>query len=168
MVKETKQISLTVNGGVYNLEVTGNTRLLDMLREQLSLTGTKEGCAVGECGACTVIKDGKPICSCLALAVQCEGSDIVTIEGLRKDPLGVVLMDEFLTTGGTQCGFCTPGMIISAWALLKRYPNPTEDEIRDALEGNLCRCTGYQPIVEAIKRATEFCNIPQPQVEHSQ
>jgi carbon-monoxide dehydrogenase small subunit len=167
MLKETKQISLTVNGSVHNIEVTGNTRLLDMLRNQLLLTGTKEGCAVGECGACTVIKDGKPICSCLALAVQCEGSEIVTIEGLRKDPLGVALMDEFLTTGGTQCGFCTPGMLISAWSLLKRYPNPTEEEICDALEGNLCRCTGYQPIVEAIRRATEFCNTYQSQVEQS-
>ncbi|MGR5176483.1 (2Fe-2S)-binding protein [Vibrio parahaemolyticus] len=167
MVRETQRISLTVNGQQHHLEVAANTRLIDLLRNQLLMTGTKEGCAVGECGACTIIKDGAPVCSCLALAVQCDDSQIVTIEGLRSDPLGKMLMEEFLSTGGAQCGYCTPGMIMSAWALLKRYSDPTEDQVRDALEGNLCRCTGYQPIIEAIKRVSEFCVNPQRKIEQS-
>lgn len=143
-------VALTVNGKAYQLQVDGNTRLLDLLRNDLGLTGTKEGCAVGECGACTVVMDGAAVCSCMILAAQCQLAEIVTIEGLKGDPLAQKLQQSFIERGGVQCGFCTPGVMMSTWALMKKQPNPSSKQIMDALEGNLCRCTGYQPILNAI------------------
>ncbi|RJT42238.1 (2Fe-2S)-binding protein [Rahnella woolbedingensis] len=144
-------ITLKVNGITVQSNVDGNRRLLDFLREDLNLTGTKEGCAVGECGACTVIMDGKSVCSCLLLAAQCEGAEITTIEALHRDPVGKKLQNAFIQHGGVQCGFCTPGVLLSTKALLDVRPDPSDDEINEALEGNLCRCTGYQPIIRSIK-----------------
>ncbi|GBU14098.1 (2Fe-2S)-binding protein [Enterobacterales bacterium] len=144
-------LTLKVNGITVQAEVDGNRRLLDFLREDLNLTGTKEGCAVGECGACTVIMDGKSVCSCLILAAQCEGADVTTIEALHRDPVGKKLQNAFVQHGGVQCGFCTPGVLLSTKALLDVRPDPSDDEINEALEGNLCRCTGYQPIITSIK-----------------
>jgi len=144
-------LTLKVNGITVQTEVDGNRRLLDFLREDLNLTGTKEGCAVGECGACTVIMDGKSVCSCLILAAQCEGAEVTTIEALHHDPVGKKLQNAFVRHGGVQCGFCTPGVLLSTKALLDVCPDPSDDEINEALEGNLCRCTGYQPIITSIK-----------------
>ncbi|MGF1716485.1 (2Fe-2S)-binding protein [Photobacterium chitinilyticum] len=143
-------LAVTVNGKAYQLQVDGNTRLLDLLRNELGLTGTKEGCAVGECGACTVVMNGDAICSCMVLAAQCHQAEVVTIEGLKDDPLAQQLQQSFIEKGGVQCGFCTPGVLMSTWALMKKHPKPDDAAILDALEGNLCRCTGYQPILNAI------------------
>ena len=144
-------INFKVNGEGYDLAVEPNKTLVDLLRYDLGLTGTKKGCGTGECGSCTVILNGKPVNSCLVLAIQANGAEIVTIEGL-KPPLGLhPLQQAFVDKGAIQCGFCTPGMILSASSLLKQNPNPTEAEIRTALSGNLCRCTGYQKIVEAVQ-----------------
>jgi aerobic-type carbon monoxide dehydrogenase small subunit (CoxS/CutS family) len=129
--------------------------LLLMLREKLALTGTKNGCASGECGACTVLLNGKAVNSCMVLAAECDGAEVVTVEGLAKNGELDPLQKKIIELGGVQCGFCTPGILISAKALLMRNPNPSEYEIRDALTGNLCRCTGYNRIVEAIKSASE-------------
>lgn len=148
-------LSLSVNGRQYQLSITGNTRLLDLLRQDLGLTGTKEGCAVGECGACTVVMDGEAVCSCMILAAQCQNSQVVTIEGLKEDPLAQQLQQSFINRGGVQCGFCTPGVLMSTWALLKKYHRPSQQQVLDALEGNLCRCTGYQPILNAINAVIE-------------
>jgi carbon-monoxide dehydrogenase small subunit len=125
-----------------------------MLREVLVLTGTKNGCAAGECGACTVLLNGEPVNSCMVLAVEADGAEIVTVEGLARDGKLDKIQQAFVDLTGVQCGFCTPGMLISARALLDRDPHPSEDEIKDALRGNLCRCTGYTRIVEAVKQAT--------------
>lgn len=144
-------ITLTVNGVERELAIEPNRTLVDVLRYDLELTGTKKGCDVGECGSCTVILNGKPVNSCLVLAIQANGAEILTIEGL-KPPQGLhPLQQAFVDKGAIQCGFCTPGMILSASNLLKQKPNPTEVEIRSALSGNLCRCTGYQKIVEAVQ-----------------
>jgi carbon-monoxide dehydrogenase small subunit len=144
-------ITLTVNGVERELAIEPNRTLVDVLRYDLELTGTKKGCDVGECGSCTVILNGKPVNSCLVLAIQANGAEILTIEGL-KPPQGLhPLQQAFVDKGAIQCGFCTPGMILSASNLLKQKPNPTEVEIRTALSGNLCRCTGYQKIVEAVQ-----------------
>ncbi len=140
----------TVNGRQYTLEVEANLTLVEFLREKLGLTGTKVGCGVGECGACTVIMNGEAVNACLILAVQAEGAEIVTVEGLERDGRMDPLQESFIRHGAVQCGFCTPGMLLSARALLARNPTPTEDEIRTAISGNLCRCTGYQQIVDAI------------------
>jgi aerobic-type carbon monoxide dehydrogenase small subunit (CoxS/CutS family) len=129
--------------------------LLQMLREKLALTGTKNGCASGECGACTVLLNGNAVNSCMVLAAECDGADVVTVEGLAKNGELDPLQKKMIELGGVQCGFCTPGVLMSAKALLMRNPNPSEYEIRDALTGNLCRCTGYNRIVEAIKAAAE-------------
>lgn len=145
------KISMTVNGKRVEREVDDNRRLLDFLREDLQLTGTKEGCSVGECGACTVIMNGKSICSCLVLAAQCEGANITTVEALHQDQTGRALQQAFVHHGGVQCGFCTPGFLMSAKALLDRESHPSDQQILEALEGNLCRCTGYQPIINSIK-----------------
>ena len=149
------RISVTVNGDVELVDVPSNMTLLQMLREKLGLTGTKNGCAAGECGACTVMLNGEPVNSCLVLAAECDGAEVVTIEGIAKDgkldPVQEALIDE----GGIQCGFCTPVMVVSSRALLNRNPSPTDGEIRDALIGNLCRCTGYLPIIEAVKTAAK-------------
>jgi aerobic carbon-monoxide dehydrogenase small subunit len=144
-------INFKVNGKGYDLAVEPNKTLVDLLRYDLGLTGTKKGCGTGECGSCTVIFNGKPVNSCLVLAIQAKGAEILTIEGL-KPPQGLhPLQQAFVDKGAIQCGFCTPGMILSASSLLQSNPNPTEAEIRTALSGNLCRCTGYQKIVEAVQ-----------------
>jgi carbon-monoxide dehydrogenase small subunit len=141
---------LTVNEESYEIQINPNRTLLEVIRNDLGLTGTKEGCGTGECGACTVLLDGEPVNACLTLALQAHGKKVTTIEGLSKDGTIHPLQEAFITHGAIQCGFCTPGMILSAKALLDRKPKPEEIEIREALIGNLCRCTGYQKIVEAI------------------
>jgi carbon-monoxide dehydrogenase small subunit len=146
-------IVVTVNGVQEQLDVPSNLTLLQMLRETLALTGTKNGCGAGECGACTVLMDGEPVNACMVLAVEAGGSQIVTVEGLAHDAQLDVLQQAFVDEGGVQCGFCTPGMLISAHALLNRNPHPSEAEIREALVGNLCRCTGYVRIVKAVQKA---------------
>ena len=146
-----KLISLTINEKEYEVAVSPNQTLVDLLRHQLELTGTKKGCEVGDCGSCTVIMDGKPVNSCLVLAVQANGKKILTIEGLETEDGLHPVQRSFVEKGAIQCGFCSSGMILSAKNLLDRVPNPDEADIRMAISGNLCRCTGYQKIVEAIK-----------------
>lgn len=145
------KVTLTVNGEVRTATVPPETTLLKMLREELGLTGSKLGCDVGDCGACTVIVDGQSVNSCLMLAVQAEGRDVTTIEGLATMEHLHPIQQLFEDTGALQCGFCGPGVIMSAKALLDENPNPTDQEIRDALAGNLCRCTGYSKMIEAIQ-----------------
>ncbi len=147
------EINLTVNGATEHATVPSNMTLLTLLREVLVLTGTKNGCTAGECGACTVMMDGEPVNSCMVLAVEADGADILTVEGLARDGRLDKLQQKFVELTGTQCGFCTPGMLISAHALLNPHPHPTESQIREALIGNLCRCTGYTRIVDAVKEA---------------
>ena len=144
-------LTFIVNGKEVTLKAGPKERLIDTLREQLKLTGTKEGCSVGECGACTVILDGKAVSSCLILTGQIGGSEILTIEGLEVDGKLDSLQQAFIDYHAIQCGFCTPGMLMSAKALLIYNPNPSREEIKTALEGNLCRCTGYEQIIEAIE-----------------
>jgi carbon-monoxide dehydrogenase small subunit len=146
-------IQITVNGEREWLDVPANLTLLQLLRERLALTGAKNGCAAGECGACTVMMDGEPVNACLVLAVEADGREVLTVEGLARDGRLDALQQAFVDEGGVQCGFCTPGMLISARALLDRCPNPSEQEIREALVGNLCRCTGYTRIVRAVQQA---------------
>jgi carbon-monoxide dehydrogenase small subunit len=150
-----KEITLTVNNELYTREVAVNRTLLEFLREDLGLTGAKEGCNEGECGACTVLVDGKPVNSCLMLAVEAEGSTILTIEGLADGEKLHPLQQAFIDEGAVQCGFCTPGMIMTAKAVIDEYGNPTEPEIRKLMEGNLCRCTGYTRIVKTVKKTAE-------------
>jgi len=150
-----KIIRLTVNGEPVEAAVAQNQTLVQFLREDLGLTGTKHGCGLGDCGACTILLDGKAVNSCLVLAIQANGSEVLTIEGLAENGKLHPLQQAFVDKGAIQCGFCTPGMILSAKALLEEKPNPTELEIRTALSGNLCRCTGYQKIVEAIDDAAK-------------
>ena len=149
------QIELIVNGNKTRLDVPGGKRLLDVLREDLHLTGAKEGCDEGECGACTVLMDGEAVHSCMVLAGQLTGHSVTTIEGLEEDGRLGVLQNAFVEQGAVQCGYCTPGMIMSAAGLLNRTPDPTEEEIRVALSGNICRCSGYVQIVAAVKAAAE-------------
>ncbi len=145
-----KTIHITVNHQPFDLEVEPNQTLLEVIREKLCLPGTKAGCLVGDCGACTVLVDGKPVNACLLLAVQADGKQVTTIEGVEI-PQGLhPLQTAFVERGAIQCGYCTPGMILSAKSLLDRNPRADETEIRKAISGNLCRCTGYQKIVEAI------------------
>ena len=148
-------ITMTVNGAPVEAAVEPNRTLVQFLREDMGLTGTKHGCGLGDCGACTVILDGKPVNSCLVLAVQANGREVLTIEGLAENGKLHPIQQAFVKTGAVQCGFCTPGMILSAKALLDENPRPTEREIRTAISGNLCRCTGYQKIVEAIGEASK-------------
>jgi aerobic carbon-monoxide dehydrogenase small subunit len=150
------KITLNINGTVEQVDVPSHITLLQMLREKLAMTGTKNGCTAGECGACTVLLNGEPVNSCLVLAVECDGADVVTIEGLAKDGTLDIVQKTIMETGGVQCGFCTPGMLIMARSLLDRNPHPTELEIRDTLSGNLCRCTGYARIIQAVKKASEI------------
>jgi carbon-monoxide dehydrogenase small subunit len=147
------QINLTVNGENEQVVVPSNMTLMRMLRESLALTGTKNGCSAGECGACTVLMNGEPVNSCMVLAVECDGAEILTVEGLAGDGQLDPIQEAMIEAGGVQCGFCTPGILISSRALLDRNPTPSEDEIREALVGNLCRCTGYVRIVESVKAA---------------
>ena len=146
-------LKLKVNGMHCSIDVDPSKRLLDVIREDLKLTGTKEGCSEGECGACTVIMNGIAVNSCMLLAVQARESDLITVEGLEKDGELDELQKAFIEKGAVQCGFCTPGMLMSLKALLMQNPNPSDDEIKIAIEGNLCRCTGYVKIVEAVKEA---------------
>jgi len=143
-------VSLTVNGEKFEILAKSTDTLLDLLRSNLGLTGTKRGCNTGECGACTVIMDGKAVNSCLILALDANGRNVQTVEGLTKGDKLHPLQEAFVQYGAIQCGYCTPGMIMSAKALLDEKPDPTENEIREAISGNLCRCTGYQKIVIAI------------------
>jgi len=149
-------MSLIVNGTPHDLYVEPTLRLIDLLRDELGLTGTKEGCSEGECGACTVLLDGEAVCSCLILAVQARDREVLTVEGLAGGGDLDVLQQLFVEHGAVQCGYCTPGMLMSAKALLLQNPHPTEAEIRAALAGNLCRCTGYSAIVEAVTAAAEL------------
>jgi carbon-monoxide dehydrogenase small subunit len=151
----THQITLFVNGEHEILTVQDHHTLLQVLREELALTGTKDGCSAGECGACTVLMDGEPVNSCMVLAIECDGHEITTVEGLTHDGQLSALQAAFVEHNAVQCGFCTPGMLISAHALLQRHPNPTQLEIREALVGNLCRCTGYLRIIEAVQTAAK-------------
>lgn len=152
-ITEGQRIKLKVNGEDYELLIPPNRTLLEALREDLALTGAKEGCQDGTCGSCTVLLDGKPVRSCLVLAVEAEGKEILTIEGLSKGEELHPIQEAFVNYGAVQCGFCTPGMILTAKALLDSNPDPSEEEIREAISGNLCRCTGYVKIVEAIAEA---------------
>lgn len=145
-----KEIKLKINGTEKNLKIDACKRLIDMLREDLNLAGTKEGCGVGECGACTVILNGKAVNSCLILAVQANNSEVITVEGLSENGGLSLLQKNFLKYGAVQCGYCTPGMLMSAYALLLQNPHPSEEEIKTAIEGNLCRCTGYKQIIQAV------------------
>ncbi len=148
-------ISFTINGVEETHEVPSNMTLLTLLREQLNLTGVKSGCDAGECGACTVLMDVEPVNDCLVLAVEVDGVNIRTVEGLESDGQLDPLQKAFIELTGTQCGFCTPGVLIQARALLDRNPDPTEDEIKSALRGNLCRCTGYTRIIESIQAVAQ-------------
>ncbi len=151
-------ISLNVNGEIYNISVESDTLLLDAIRNHLNLTGTKDGCRAGECGACTVIMDGKPVNSCMVLAVEAEGSVITTIEGLNNGEELHPIQKAFVEEGAVQCGFCTPGMVMSAKGLLDKNPSPNTKDIRKAIRGNVCRCTGYKKIEKAILHAAEMIN----------
>ncbi len=148
-------IHLTINDQKYEVAVAPNQTLVDVLRYQLELTGTKKGCELGDCGSCTVIMDGKPVNSCLVLAMQAAGKDIKTIEGLETEQGLHPVQKAFVEKQGVQCGFCTSGMILSAKSLLEKNATPTELEIRKALSGNLCRCTGYQKIIESVQAASQ-------------
>lgn len=149
------KISFTLNNEKIEHEVESHKTLLKMLREDFDLTGAKEGCGQGECGACTILLDGKPVNSCLVLAVDADGRDILTIEGLSNGTELDKLQASFITHGALQCGYCTPGMIMAAKGLLNENPHPTEEEIKEAISGNLCRCTGYKKIIEAIMEVAE-------------
>lgn len=150
------RITLTVNGEPEQVDIPSNLTLLGMLREKLALTGTKNGCSAGECGACTVLMDGEPVNSCMVLAVECDGAEIITVEGLAQDGQLHPVQQAIIDSGGVQCGFCTPGVLVVARALLDRNPHPSEDEISEALVGNLCRCTGYVRIIQGIQEAAKL------------
>jgi carbon-monoxide dehydrogenase small subunit len=155
MKKPRKEIvELNVNGENYELAVEPQQTLLEVLRGLLGLTGTKEGCSTGECGSCTVLLDGEPVLSCLMLAMDCEGRKVTTIEGFGGAEGMTAVQNAFVEKGAIQCGFCTPGMILATTALLERNPKPSDEECQAALEGHLCRCTGYNKIIEAIKSVT--------------
>jgi len=151
-----KEVNLTINGEKLQLSVDENLRLIDLLRDDLGLVGTKEGCGEGECGACTIIMDGETVASCLVMAFQADGSDILTIEGLEKEEGLHPVQRAYMDAGAVQCGFCIPGMVLSTKALLDKNPNPNDDEIREGISGNLCRCTGYNKMVTATKKAIKY------------
>jgi carbon-monoxide dehydrogenase small subunit len=148
-------VELLVNGERYELAVAPQETLLEVLRDRLGFTGTKEGCGTGECGSCTILVDGEPMLSCLMLAVENQGKELTTIEGVSSGGVTTELQQAFLEKGAVQCGFCTPGMILAATALLHRSPRASREELLEALEGHLCRCTGYNKIVEAVEAAEE-------------
>ena len=149
------KIELTVNGELREADVWGGESLLFTLREQLELPGSKNACEQGECGSCSVLLDGTLVCSCLVLAAQADGHDVVTVEGVAEDGALHRVQEAFLAAGAVQCGFCTPGLIVATVDLLDHTPSPTDDQIREALSGNLCRCTGYQKIFEAVRAAAQ-------------
>jgi carbon-monoxide dehydrogenase small subunit len=149
------KINITINGSREEVIVPSNMTLLRMLRETIALTGTKNGCSAGECGACTVMLNGEPVNSCMVLAAECDGAIVQTVEGLAQDGRLAPVQEAIIQEGGVQCGFCTPGVLISAMALLERNPNPDEFDIREALVGNLCRCTGYERIIQSVKKAAK-------------
>lgn len=148
-------INVTINNETEQVVVPSNMTLMQMLREKVALTGTKNGCSAGECGACTVMMNGEPVNSCMVLAVECDGARIVTVEGLAGDKQLDPIQEAIIQAGGVQCGFCTPGILISSRALLDRNPSPGEEEIKEALVGNLCRCTGYARIIDSVKAAAK-------------
>jgi carbon-monoxide dehydrogenase small subunit len=153
-------LQFTLNGKAVSVETAPDRRVIDLLREDLGLTGSKEGCGTGECGACTIRVDGESRLACLMLAAQVEGSRVLTIEGLAETAQGKVLQDAFVTEGAVQCGFCTPGMEMAAMALIQKESMPDRDQIREALSGNLCRCTGYGKIVDAVEKAVREIRKP--------
>lgn len=148
-------IHFALNGKSVSIQTEANRRLIDILREDFKLTGTKEGCGIGECGACTVLLNQKAVNSCLILAGQIDGAEVLTVEGLAKNGSLHPLQENFIKYGAVQCGFCTPGMLMSAYALLLENPKPSEDEIKEVIAGNLCRCTGYKQIILAIDKSVE-------------
>jgi carbon-monoxide dehydrogenase small subunit len=150
---QNQTIQLVVNGKTCQAMVAPQATLLELIRDHLGLTGTKEGCGKGQCGACTVLLDGKPVNSCLILAVQAQDHQVVTIEGVEREEELDPIQQAFIDEGAVQCGFCTPGLILSARALLDQHPRPDEDHIKEAISGHLCRCTGYSAIIRAIRRA---------------
>ena len=154
-------ITLNVNGDTHTVLVKGNAILTNVLRDQLDLTGTKKGCELGDCGSCTVLLDGKPVDSCLVLAVEADGREITTIEGVAANGALDAIQESMINHAAVQCGYCTPGMVLSAKALLTRNPRPTETEVREAIAGNLCRCTGYVHIVEAVLAASQGRTAPE-------
>ncbi len=147
-------VTININGDEYARVIKGNTLLVNFVREELDLTGTKKGCELGDCGSCTILVDGKPVNACLMLALEADGREVITIEGVAPTAELDPIQDKFIEYGAFQCGYCTPGMIMSAKALLARNSKPTEREVREAISGNLCRCTGYVNIVKAIMAAT--------------
>ena len=155
---EMKEIKFTLNGNPYEVTVKPYRTLLELIREDLKLTGTKEGCSQGECGSCTVIMGGKTVNSCLVLAVEADNQEITTVEGIADGDNLHPVQEAFVTHAGMQCGFCTPGMIMSVKAMLDKNPNPSEEEIREGIAGNFCRCTGYTKIFESIQAAAEVMN----------
>ena len=160
---KTVTVRFVLNGEPVEANIPANMLLVDLIREHFGLTGTKVACGKGECGACTILFDGNPVPSCLLLAAQAEGHEIVTIEGLSRLPGFSYLEDAFIEEGAVQCGFCTPGFVVSAYALIVKNPNPGEEDIKEALSGNLCRCTGYVKIIKAVKKAALnfWANIPE-------
>lgn len=154
------KVAFTLNGRSIEVDAAANTTLLDLLRDRLRMTSVKKGCDEGQCGACTVLLDGKQVCACLMLAAQAQGAEVVTLEGLSKPGQPGLIQKAFLEKYGFQCGFCTPGMILSTKALLDQNPDPSTDDIKEALDGNLCRCTGYEQIIESVKRAAELMKTP--------
>jgi len=160
-MKTNKQIiEILINGEPYELAVAPHQTLIEILRDIVGLKGTKEGCGTGECGSCTVLMDGEPVLSCLLPAIECQGRDITTIEGVGGADTVTPVQEAFLEKGAVQCGFCIPGMVLATTSLLNRDPNPTETQIKKALEGHLCRCTGYNKILEAVELAVEKMSSP--------
>jgi len=157
----TRPIELKINGETFHVEVEPYETLLDVIRGKVGLTGTKKGCETGQCGACTIIVEGKAVNSCLILAVEAHGREIVTVEGLAKDGQLHPLQQAFVEEGAVQCGYCTPGMLLSAKVLLDENPGPTQRQVKEAIAGNLCRCTGYVKIVKAIMAAAEKISVEQ-------
>ncbi len=161
------QLNFELNGARLNIDTREDRRVVDLLREDLGLTGTKEGCGTGECGACTILVDGESRLSCLMVAAQLEGKRVTTVEGLERTQEGLLLRQAFVDEGAVQCGFCTPGMEMAAMALLWRDPAPSRERIREGLSGNLCRCTGYVKIIDAVERAARDIRTLEPGREKS-